>query len=219
MLVCISAKSANPVSTELLTPIQSLRYLQGFAYGDGWIHNKLERFKLLVYHDIRFARKVRRMLKQVKDGLGLNGSEWAGFDHRTGTRVWIFEVGGHLAVKNMDLSLLKCPEGLFFLAGLWDADGNWSRPDESHPMGQARLFGGSHKIRFAKKLMKELWGFSTGRKYIATHEGHVSHIGTHAIHTRTNVYGTGILARSMTHWVKLVGNKMILKKRSGVSLL
>jgi hypothetical protein len=42
----------------------------------------------------------------------------------------------------------------------------------------------------------------------------VSAIGTHKIITRKNVYGTGILARSMADWVRLVGEKMILKKRA-----
>jgi len=195
-----------------LTPIQALRYLQGFAYGDGWIHNKLNRFKLHVY-DSEFASKVRSLQQEVKEELGLLGSEWHGVDHRTGGPVWIFEVGGKLATRRLDLGLLKSPEGLYFLAGLWDADGNWARPDESHPLGQTRLFGGYHTIRYTKRSMKVLWGFATGRMYIATPEGHISTIGDHVIHTRTNVYGTGILARSMGGWVLLVGKKMLLKGR------
>jgi hypothetical protein len=114
----------------------------------------------------------------------------------------------------MDLGLLKSPEGLFFLAGLWDADGHWSPADESHPVGQAKLFGGYHTIRVVKRQMRARWGFATGRKYIATHVGHTSKIGDHVIVTRANVYGTGILARSMARWVELVGRKMILKNRA-----
>jgi hypothetical protein len=196
-----------------LTPIQALRYLQGFAYGDGWIHNKLERFKLHVY-DSSFAREVRRLHRKVKVKLTLFGSEWHGVDHRTGRPVWIFEVGGRLATEHLDLSLLKSPEGLFFLAGLWDADGNWAPPDESHPLGQSRLFGGYHTIRYAKRGMKRIWGFATGRMYIATPKGHISKIGEHVIHTRENVYGTGVLSRSMVAWVEHVGGEMILKKRA-----
>jgi hypothetical protein len=62
--------------------------------------------------------------------------------------------------------------------------------------------------------MKQLWVFSSGRMYVATPSGHVSAIGTHKIITRENVYGAGILARSMADWVRLVGEKMILKKRA-----
>jgi hypothetical protein len=109
---------------------------------------------------------------------------------------------------------LKTPEGLYFLAGLWDADGNWSPPDESHPMGQARIFGGYHTVRYTKHWMKSEWGFKTGRMYIATPEGHISRIGEHIIHTRANVFGTGVLAKSMVAWVQLVGSKMMLKGRS-----
>lgn len=197
----------------MLTPIQSLRYLQGFAYGDGWVYNKLNRFKLHVY-ETEFAAKVRRLHRKVKAKLGLLGSEWHGVDHRTGRPVWIFEVGGKLATERLDLGLLKSPEGLFFLAGLWDADGNWAPPDDSHPLGQTRLFGGYHTIRYTKRGMKALWGFATGRMYVATPEGHVSRMGDHIIRTRTNVYGTGILARSMGAWVEQVGKKMLLKRRS-----
>ncbi len=174
----------------------------------------MDRFKLHVYRSASFASRVRKLCAQVKSGLGLLGSEWTGFDHRTGTRVWIFEIGGPLALKNLNLGLLRSPEGLFFLAGLWDADGNWSPPDESHPLGQARIFGGGHTVTIVKRSMRRQWGFMTGRKYVATPEGHVSRIGTHVIVTRTNVYGTGILARSMAQWVAEVGSKMILKRRT-----
>jgi hypothetical protein len=193
--------------------MQSLRYLQGFALGDGWVHNGLDRFKLHVY-DEKFASKIRRLQKQAKTKLGLLGSEWKGVDHRNVTPVWIFEIGGPLATKNLDLGLLRSPEGLHFLAGLWDADGNWSPPDESHPMGQTRIFGGYHTVRYTKHWMKLQWGFRTGRMYIATPEGHISHIGEHVIYTRTNVYGTGVLTKSMAAWVQLVGSKMLLKGRS-----
>ncbi len=192
--------------------MQSLRYLQGFAYGDGWVYTKLNRFKLHIY-DSRFAAKVRRIQRNVKANLGLSGSEWHGRDHRTGRPVWIFEVGGRLATERFDLSLLRSPEGLFFLAGLWDADGNWSAPDESHPLGQTRLFGGWHTISYTKRSMRHIWGFATGRMSIATPEGHTSRIGDHVIHTRVNVYGTGILAKSMAAWVAQVGSKMLLKRR------
>ena len=164
-------------------------------------------------YDRKFASKIRRLQEQVKTDLGLLGSEWKGIDH-LGTRVWIFEIGGPMTTRHLDLSLLKTPEGLFFLAGLWDADGNWSPPDESHPMGQARIYGSYHIVRYAKHFMKLLWSFKTGRMYVATPEGHISRVGEHIIHTRTNVYGTGVLARSMAAWVLLVGRKMILKKRN-----
>jgi len=194
------------------TPIQSLRYLQGYALGDGWIYPRLDRFKIFVY-DVSFAAKVRLLQAQIEGELGLRVSESTRRDRHTGTMEWRFEIGGSLAVEKLSLHLLRTPEGLYFLAGLWDADGNWSPPDESHSLGQARIFGGGHKVTILKRLMKLRWGFVTGRKYIATHEGHVSSIGTHVIITRTNVYGTGILARSMAAWVTEVGSKMILKKR------
>jgi len=123
-----------------------------------------------------------------------------------------------MVAKGLSLGLLKTPEALYFLAGLWDADGNWSPPDESHPLGQARLFGGGHKITIVKRMLKRNWGIRTGRKYIATPEGHRSRIGDYEIITRTNVYGTGVLARGMKAWVKLIGEKMILKRRKNVRL-
>jgi hypothetical protein len=195
-----------------MTPMQSLRYLQGFALGDGWVHYKYDRFKLHVY-DEGLAAKARMMEEQIKSELGLHGSEWHGADSRTGTKVWIFEVGGRSVTLGLNLGLLKSPEGLYLLAGLWDADGSWSPPDESHPMGQARFFGGWHTVWTVKHSMKKLWGFSTGRMYVATPEGHVSKIANHKIVTRVNVYGTGVLARSINDWVRTVGAKMLLKGR------
>jgi len=195
-----------------MTPIQSLRYLQGFALGDGWIHNKLDRFRIYVYNEW-FAGVIRKLCAVVKREFNLSSSESKKPDRITGTMEWSFEVGGRFAVERLNLGLIKSPEGLYFLAGLWDADGNWSTPDGSHPMGQARYFGGGHDVTIVKRLMKRIWGLRTGRKYIATHEGHVGMIGDYRIVTRTNVYGTGILARSMAAWVSEVGSKMILKRR------
>ncbi len=131
----------------------------------------------------------------------------------TGTYEWRFELGGFLSVKDMNLGLIKSSEGPFFLAGLWDADGSWSPPDESHRFGQARILGGSHTVQKTKHLMLHYMGIKCGRMYVATHEGHRSNIGTYVITTRTNVYGTGVLAKSMEKWIQLVGSKMLLKGR------
>jgi len=57
------------------------------------------------------------------------------------------------------------------------------------------------------------FGIRTGRKPIVTPEGHVGFIGEYKIITRTNVYGTGILARRMPCWVEPIGSKMLLKGR------
>jgi len=181
--------------------------------GDGWEYLRLYRFRIFVYEDW-FADVVRRMVLAVKRAFELTSSESRSPDRLTGTIEWIFEIGGEFAVKGLNLGLLKTPKGLYFLAGLWDADGNWSRPDEGHPMGQATFFGGLHAVRVVERSMKLNWGFAAGRNYIATHEGHVSRIGDHTITTRTNVYGIIIKAKSMASWVDQVGSKMILKKRA-----
>jgi len=195
-----------------MTPIQSLRYIQGFALGDGWIHNKLDRFRLYAY-DPSFAGVIRQSIGCVKREFGLTGSESWGADRLTGTHEWRFEVGGSFAVSGMNLGLLKSAEGPYFLAGLWDADGNWSTPDESHPLGQARIFGNYHIVRVVKHSLRHQFGIVTGRQSVVTREGHTSKIGEHLIITRTNVYGSGVLARSMSCWVESIGSKMLLKKR------
>jgi hypothetical protein len=195
-----------------VTPIQSLRYLQGFALGDGWIHNRLDRFRIYAY-DAEFVAKVRELLERVKTEFGLTSSESGRIDRLTGTYEWSLELGGAFAVERLDLGLTKSPEGLHFLAGLWDADGGWYSPDESHPLGQARMFGGSHRIRVVKHQLKLQWGIATGRMSIVTHAGHTSKIGDYTLVTRTNVYGTTVRARSMRLWIELVGSKMLLKCR------
>jgi hypothetical protein len=196
-----------------MTPIQSLRYLQGFGLGDGWVYSKLARFKIHVY-DPRLAQQIREMSHQVKVEFGLLGSESERDDRLTGTHEWRFELGGPFAVRNLDMSAARLPEGAYFIAGLWDADGGWYDPDESHPLGQARFFGGSHRVRAVKHALKHQWSISTGRKYLAIRAGHTSKIGDHTIVTRKNVYGTGILSKGMKKWIEVVGTKMILKRQS-----
>ena len=68
-----------------------------------------------------------------------------------------------------------------------------------------------------KHALKHQWGISTGRMYVATPEGHTSNIGTYVIHTRKNVYGTGVLSKGMREWIDVVGSKMILKRQNLVS--
>ncbi|HMD79403.1 MAG TPA: hypothetical protein VKF39_05410 [Nitrososphaerales archaeon] len=143
----------------------------------------------------------------------MTGSESRGIDRLTGTHEWRFELGGAFAVRRLDLGLARSPEGLHFLAGLWDADGGWYSPDESHPLGQARIFGGSHLIRVVKHQMMLQWGIATGRMSIVTHAGHTSKIGDYTLVTRTNVYGTTVRAKCMRLWINLIGSKMLLKCR------
>jgi hypothetical protein len=156
------------------------------------------------------------MIQEVKREFGLTGCESGRVDRLTGTYEWRFELGGELAVRNLNLGLMKSPEGPSFLAGLWDADGGWYTPDESHPYGQAKIFGGAHTIRVVKRLMKRRWGIVTGRISIVTPAGHTSKIGDYTIVTRTNVYGTIVRFRSMATWIDLVGSKMLLKGRQDV---
>jgi hypothetical protein len=152
----------------------------------------------------------------LKSELNLTGWESERADRLTGTPCWTFEIGRSLAVQNLDLGLLKSTEGPYFLAGLWDADGGWYTPDESHPYGQAKIFGGAHTIRVVKRLMKWQWSIVTGRISIVTPAGHTSKIGDYTIVTRTNVYGTIVRFRSMATWIDLVGSKMLLKGRPEV---
>jgi hypothetical protein len=186
--------------------------MQGYALGDGWVHYRYDRFKLHVY-DAGLASKLKRMQRRAKKAFNLSGSVWHGTDGRTGTPEWIFEIGGEFATKNLDMSLLRTPDGLSFLAGLWDADGSWSLPDPSHPMGQARFFGGWHAVYMVKHALFRRWDVRTGAPYVATFSGHTSRIGDHVIITRNNVYGTIVKAKSMRLWIDLVGRKMLLKVR------
>jgi hypothetical protein len=195
-----------------VTPIESLRYLQGYGLGDGWIHNKHDRFKVFVY-DPAFACKVRDLVSRIKAEYNLTGWESKRADRLTGTLGWTFEIGRPLAVYNLNLGLAKAPEGPYFLAGLWDADGSWSEPDESHPLGQARIFGGWHVVYTVKHTLRHAWGILCGRMSTATAAGHTSKIGDYTIVTRTNVYGTCVKARSMANWIDLIGKKMLLKGR------
>jgi len=153
------------------------------------------------------------MMLQVKLEFGLTGWESGRIDRLTGSYEWRFEIGRSAAVKNLNLGLLNSPEGQYFLAGLWDADGGWTLPDESHPLGQARIWGGWHTVYRVKHVIWHRWGIKTGRMSIATHAGHTSKIGDYTIVTRKNVYGTGVLAKSMKRWIELVGTKMMLKSQ------
>jgi hypothetical protein len=164
-------------------------------------------------YDASFASRIRSEIAVVKTEFGLSGSESWKIDRLTGTPEWCFELGGNFAVKNLNLGLAKTTEGCHFLAGLWDADGGWYPPDGSHPLGQARVFGNYHTVRTVKHHLRVKYGVRTGRKSIVTPEGHRSKIGDYTIVTRTNVYGTGVLARSMPLWIDLIGSKMLLKGR------
>jgi hypothetical protein len=193
-----------------LTPVRSLRYLQGLASGDGWIYPRLNRFKIFVY-DAEFADTIRAILHAVKSEFRLTDGESRRIDRFTGTREWFFELGGENAMRGLHLGLLKSAEGSYFLAGLWDADGGWYAPNESHPFGQARIFGKAHVVRVVKHLMKNQWMIATGRMSIVTNAGHTSRTGSHTIVTRANVYGTTVRTRSMDRWIELVGSMMLLK--------
>ena len=184
--------------------------MQGFAIGDGWIHNRLNRFKVFAYTP-EFADKIRGMLSQIKSEFRLTSFESKTTYRLTGTPEWRFEIGGEFAVENLNLGLLKSLEGLHFLAGLWDADGGWYRPDESHPFGQAKLFGNWHTIFTVKKAMRRRWNIMTGRMSISTRVGHEAKIGDYVIVTRNNVYGTIVRTKSMDAWIQLVGDKLLLK--------
>jgi hypothetical protein len=153
------------------------------------------------------------MISVVSTALGLVHSESWRPPHRTYRPEWTFELGGALAVKNMGLGLMKTPEGCFFTAGLWDADGSWTRPDESHPMGQAKFFGGWHVVYWVKRNMRRLWAIGTGKMFVATRGGHTSKIGSHTIVTRNDVYGINVRAVSLQGWIDRVGKFMILKSR------
>ena len=173
----------------------------------------MARFRVYAY-DVSFVEEVKRLAVQVNVSFGLSVSEGEKSDRVTGTREHRFEFGGPLAVKNLNMSLANSPEGLHFIAGLWDADGGWYTADESHPLGQPRFFGGWHKVYRTKCTLRDRWSISTGKMYVATHAGHASKIGTHRIVTRNNVYGIGVLARGVRLWADLVGSKMILKRRT-----
>lgn len=116
-------------------------------------------------------------------------------------------------MRNLSLGLMKAPEGEFFTAGLWDADGSWTKPDASHRWGQAKFYGGWHAVYFVKRNMRHLWGIKTGRMSLSTKAGHRSSIGDHVIVTRTNVYSTCVKSWSMPAWIDRVGRLMILKSR------
>jgi hypothetical protein len=181
--------------------------------GDGWVHSRLARFRVYAY-DPGFVKQIRLMAVQVKGAFGLSVSESEGADRLTGTHECRIEFGGPLAIRDLNLGLANSPEGLYFIAGLWDADGGWYRADDSHPYGQARFFGGWHTVRKVKCVLRDSWAVSTGKMYVATRVGHTSKIGSYTIVTRTSVYGIGVIARSMMTWVDLVGSEVILKRRT-----
>lgn len=172
-------------------------------------YNGLDRFRLLAYNEV-FAMTVRELVTQVKKEFGLTGSESERTERLTGTHGWSFEVGGAFAVLGLNLGL-KSEEGAYFPAGLWDADGTWTLPDESRPFGRAVFFGGWHAVYLVKRNMKQKWNVATGRMYVATKAGRTSKIGNHTVATKTNVYGTIVKSRSMKAWIEVMGSKMILK--------
>jgi len=122
----------------------------------------LARFRVYAY-DVSFVEEVKRLAVQVNVSFGLSVSEGEKSDRVTGTREHRFEFGGPLAVKNLNMSLANSPEGLHFIAGLWDADGGWYTADESHPLGQPRFFGGWHKVYRTKCTLRDRWSISTGK--------------------------------------------------------